>query len=124
MKATGNKKRSVIIMNKRTSVCLEDSFWLSLHAIVQMERTTIEAFIEGVKQEHDPRNLSSSLRVAILEYFQRIAVKDNGTRDQMTQIQTLCGTHTDFQRESSRELREKVVAFWSGVHRDKLVFAK
>lgn len=79
MKATGNKKRSVIIMNKRTSVCLEDSFWRSLHAIVQMERTTIEAFIEGVKQEHDPRNLSSSLRVAILEYFQRIAVKDSGT---------------------------------------------
>ncbi len=111
MKATGNKKRSVIIMNKRTSVCLEDSFWLSLHAIVQMERTTIEAFIEGVKQEHDPRNLSSSLRVAILEYFQRIAVKDNGTR-------------SDLPQGSSRELREKVVAFWNGVYRDKVVFAK
>lgn len=124
MKSTGNKKRSVIIMNKRTSVCLEDSFWLSLHAIVQMERTTIEAFIEGVKQEHDPRNLSSSLRVAILEYFQRIAVKDNSTRDQMMQIQTSCGTRSDPPRESSRELREKVVAFWGGVRRDKMVFAK
>ena len=124
MKSTGNKKRSVIIMNKPTSVCLEDSFWLSLHAIVQMERTTIEAYIEGVKQEHDPRNLSSSLRVAILEYFQRIAVKDTGTRDRMTQIHTSFGTQAEMPPESNRELREKVVAFWSGVRRDEMVFAK
>lgn len=124
MKTTGNRKRSVIIMNKRTSVCLEESFWLSLHAIVQMERTTIEAFIEGVKQEHDPRNLSSSLRVAILEYFQRIAVDDNGTRDQITQIHTSCGMRSSLPQQSSRELRAKVVAFWSGVRRDELLSAK
>jgi predicted DNA-binding ribbon-helix-helix protein len=125
MKSTGNRKRSVIIMNKRTSVCLEDSFWMSLHAIVQMERTTIEAFIESVKQEHDPRNLSSSLRVAILEYFQRIAVRDASVRSEMAQLQTSCGTRTDdMPIGNHRELRDKVVAFWSGVRRNDMMFAK
>lgn len=125
MKSTGNRKRSVIIMNKRTSVCLEDSFWMSLHAIVQMERTTIEAFIESVKAGHDPRNLSSSLRVAILEYFQRIAVRDAGIRNEMAQLQTSCGTRADHvPTETHRELRDRVIALWNGVRRDELIMAK
>lgn len=119
----GNRKRSVIIENKRTSVCLEDSFWLSLHAIVRMEQTTIEGFIETVKRSSDPRNLSSSLRVAILEYFQRIAVRDKGIDGQIDLLLAASG-EDPMPQESRRELREKVVAFWSGVHGHEAHYSK
>lgn len=75
-----NRKRSVIVSKKRTSVSLEDSFWFSLQAIVQMENTTIEKFIERVQGHRQTPNLSSNLRIAILEYFQRIAAGSLGGR--------------------------------------------
>lgn len=109
-----NRKRSVIIMNKRTSVCLEDSFWLSLHAIVRMEHTTIESFIETVKRGNDPRNLSSSLRVAILEYFQRIAARDVANDGEIGRLMA-ASTGDGMGLGTRRELRDRVVAFWSGV---------
>lgn len=113
MTSNGNKKRSVIIMNKRTSVCLEDSFWHSLHAIVRIEDTTIEHFIEKVKRERDPHNLSSSVRVAILEYFQRIVIRDMAG----AQAETLppMSDQTSADDRASRRQRDKVVAFWSGM---------
>ena len=114
MGANINRKRSVIIMNKRTSVCLEDSFWLSLHAIVRIEQTTIESFIETVKRGNDPRNLSSSLRVAILEYFQRIAARDMAADGEIGRLMAASGGD-GMPQLARRELRDKVVAFWSGV---------
>ena len=118
-----NRKRSVIIMNKRTSVCLEDSFWLSLHAIVRMERTTIESFIETVKRGNDPRNLSSSLRVAILEYFQRIAARDMANGDEIRKLMA-ASTGDGMAQSSRRELRDRVVAFWSGVQNQDAQMSK
>ena len=112
MTSNGNKKRSVIIMNKRTSVCLEDSFWHSLHAIVRIEDTTIEQFIEKVKRERDPHNLSSSVRVAVLEYFQRIVIRDmaGAPPDQLPASDQVAADD-----RASRRQRDKVVAFWSGM---------
>lgn len=73
-----NRKRSVIVSKKRTSVSLEDTFWFSLQAIVEMENTTIEKFIERVQGHRQTPNLSSNLRIAILEYFQRLAAASLG----------------------------------------------
>lgn len=70
-----NRKRSVVVSKKRTSVSLEDSFWTSLQAIVRMENTTIERYIEKIERKRDTPNLSSNLRIAVLEYFQQIAVR-------------------------------------------------
>jgi predicted DNA-binding ribbon-helix-helix protein len=67
-----SRKRSVIIGKRRTSVSLEDRFWDSLNAIVRMEHMTIGDFIEKVASRPTV-NLSSSLRVAVLEYYQRLA---------------------------------------------------
>jgi predicted DNA-binding ribbon-helix-helix protein len=65
-----NRKRSVIIGKRRTSVSLEDRFWDSLNAIVRKEHMTIGDFIAQVASR-PTINLSSSLRVAVLEYYQR-----------------------------------------------------
>jgi predicted DNA-binding ribbon-helix-helix protein len=111
-KTGGNKKRSVIIMNKRTSVCLEDSFWHSLHAIVRLEETTVEQFIEKVKREHDPHNLSSSIRVAVLEYFQNLLARDMAGRTDNPLAMPTAESGND---RGSKLQRDKVIAFWSGV---------
>ncbi len=70
-----NRKRSVVVSKRRTSVSLEDSFWVSLQAIARMEHTTIEHFIERIESTRATPNLSSNLRIAVLEYFQKIAAR-------------------------------------------------
>ena len=105
-----NRKRSVVVSKKRTSVSLEDSFWVSLQAIVRMENTTIEHYIEKIERKRETPNLSSNLRIAVLDYFQQIAARSmvagspdasaaNGARPQGHQGQ----------------LAEKVAAYWSKI---------
>jgi predicted DNA-binding ribbon-helix-helix protein len=76
MEANASRKRSVIVKKRRTSISLEDSFWSSLHAIVRMENITIGDFIERISRSRSTSNLSSSLRVAVLEYYQRLAINN------------------------------------------------
>jgi predicted DNA-binding ribbon-helix-helix protein len=70
-----NRKRSIVVARKRTSVSLEDSFWASLQAIVRMEHTTIEHYIAKIEREGGGPNLSSNLRIAVLRYYQQIAAR-------------------------------------------------
>ena len=74
VKPNPNRKRSISIKNRRTSVSLEDIFWRSLNAIVRTRNITIGDFVEEVSRQQDTLNLSSALRVAVLEYYQRLAV--------------------------------------------------
>lgn len=69
MRENINRKRSIVVAAKRTSVSLEDSFWCGLKAIARMESVTIEKYIEQVNLQRRTPNLSSNLRIAILEYF-------------------------------------------------------
>jgi predicted DNA-binding ribbon-helix-helix protein len=106
-----NRKRSVVVSKKRTSVSLEDSFWASLQAIVRMENTTIEHYIEKIERRRDTPNLSSNLRIAVLEYFQQIAARSMtaGTAEQPAANNNarLSDQHT--------QLAEKVAAYWGRV---------
>src|ERR1700744_1814245 len=74
MEMNPSRKRSVIVRKRRTSISLEDSFWNSLHAIVRMENITIGDFIEKISRQRATPNLWSSLRVAVLEYYQHLAI--------------------------------------------------
>jgi predicted DNA-binding ribbon-helix-helix protein len=69
MRENVNRKRSIVVSGKRTSVSLEDSFWAGLKAIARMENMTIEKYIEQINLHRKTPNLSSNLRIAILEYF-------------------------------------------------------
>ena len=88
-----NRKRSVIVSKKRTSVSLEDSFWQSLQAIVRMENTTIEKYIERIQQQRDTPNLSSNLRIAVLEYFQQRVIAASAPRAAAGMISSAIGAN-------------------------------
>ena len=103
-----NRKRSVVVSKKRTSVSLEDSFWASLQAIVRMENTTIEHYIEKIERKRETPNLSSNLRIAVLEYFQQIAARSltAGTTDQPA------ANNNAKLHDNHNQLAEKVAAYW------------
>src|ERR1700712_4899400 len=107
MRPNVNRKRSVVVSKKRTSVSLEDSFWVSLQAIVRMENTTIEHYIEKIERKRETPNLSSNLRIAVLEYFQQIAARSMSTRtvDQ--------GNGNGQHYDHHGQLAEKVAAYWN-----------
>jgi predicted DNA-binding ribbon-helix-helix protein len=107
MRPNVNRKRSVVVSKKRTSVSLEDSFWVSLQAIVRMENTTIEHYIEKIERKRETPNLSSNLRIAVLEYFQQIAARSMSSRP--AEPSTGNGQYQDHQGQ----LAEKVAAYWS-----------
>lgn len=110
-----NRKRSVVVSKKRTSVSLEDSFWASLQAIVKMENTTIEQYIEKIERKRDTPNLSSNLRIAVLEYYQQLAARSmiagmpEGSSPSVVPKQG----------ERQGQLAEKVAAYWNRIGDNK-----
>lgn len=104
-----NRKRSVVVSKKRTSVSLEDSFWISLQAIVRMERTTIEHYIEKIERKRETPNLSSNLRIAVLEYYQQLAARSLSAR---TGPDASIANGSAFPDRSGL-LAEKVAAYWT-----------
>jgi predicted DNA-binding ribbon-helix-helix protein len=114
MEQNASRKRSVIVRNRRTSISLEDSFWDSLNAIVRMEKITIGNFIEKVRAQRQSINLSSSLRVAVLEYYQHMAshrTEAHSNADATTQPETSCGHGDQIQPPG------KTSGYWNGAER-------
>jgi predicted DNA-binding ribbon-helix-helix protein len=61
------KKRSLTIAGHRTSVSLEASFWEALKRIAASEGCSLAALAARIDRERGPANLSSALRVFVLE---------------------------------------------------------
>lgn len=118
MRPNINRKRSVVVSKKRTSVSLEDSFWYSLQAIVRMENTTIENYIEKIERQRNTPNLSSNLRIAVLEYFQQIAASNLAARGAGggAAIATM-SRGPDSPSDALRELGDKMA--YMGKHRER-----
>jgi len=65
--ASGSRKRSVVINGHNTSVSLEDEFWDCLIMLAKCRNQTLIKLVSEVDQSHRPGNLSSKLRLLILE---------------------------------------------------------
>jgi|SRR5262249_35895648 len=62
-------KRSIVIGGHKTSVSLEDRFWIYLKDIAHTRRLTLSKLVAEIDQTRQHANLSSALRVFVLEYF-------------------------------------------------------
>jgi predicted DNA-binding ribbon-helix-helix protein len=66
-------KRSVAIAGHKTSVSLEDAFWRGLKEIAKNCRTALPDLVDKIDaREHS--NLSSAIRLFVLDYFKRVQV--------------------------------------------------
>ncbi|HEV3371222.1 MAG TPA: ribbon-helix-helix domain-containing protein [Xanthobacteraceae bacterium] len=61
-------KRSVVIAGHKTSVSLEDAFWKALHEIAAARKMTLTDLISSVDSERKHPNLSSAIRLYILDF--------------------------------------------------------
>ena len=69
-------KRSIVIAGHKTSVSLEDAFWKSLKQIANERHVTLSDLVATIDTERQHGNLSSGIRLFVLEYFQT----QNGSR--------------------------------------------
>jgi predicted DNA-binding ribbon-helix-helix protein len=60
---------SVAIGGRRTSVALEDIFWTALKEIAHERGETLQHLITSIDAKRKAANLSSILRVFVLEYY-------------------------------------------------------
>jgi predicted DNA-binding ribbon-helix-helix protein len=62
-------KRSVVVGGQRTSVSLEDPFWSSIREIAHAQRKTVSKLIADIDKTREQSNLSSAIRVFVLNYM-------------------------------------------------------
>src|SRR5262245_3573264 len=62
-------KRSITLVGHKTSVSLEDQFWDGLHEIAASEGVTTSALIERIDTKRTVHNLSSAIRLFVLDHF-------------------------------------------------------
>ena len=62
-------KRSIVVAGHKTSVSLEDSFWIGLKEIARDSHLTLSKLVNKVDTERVNANLSSALRVYVFQHF-------------------------------------------------------
>jgi predicted DNA-binding ribbon-helix-helix protein len=64
------QKRSLSIAGHRTSIALEPEFWAGLEALAAERGLPLTGLIREIDETRDAPNLSSSLRLAVLRFYQ------------------------------------------------------
>lgn len=62
-------KRSIVIGGHKTSVSLEDAFWKGLKEIASTRNLTLSELVGSIDSERRHGNLSSGLRLFVLDYY-------------------------------------------------------
>ena len=63
-------KHSVVLSGHKTSVSLEDAFWRGLKDIAMSRRMTVKDLISSIDLDREQGNLSSALRLFVLDHYQ------------------------------------------------------
>lgn len=66
-------KRSIVIGGHKTSVSLEDAFWTSLKDIASGRGLTLSELVAGIDTDRKHGNLSSAIRLFVLDYYRSAA---------------------------------------------------
>ena len=71
-------KRSVIRNGHKSSISLEDQFWDALREIADHKDMAISTLVAAIDRNRTTSNLSSAIRVFVLDHFRR----NDDSRDQ------------------------------------------
>ena len=66
---SGVIKRSIVIDSHKTSVSLENEFWMGLKELAKTRQTTISQLVSSIKAEQHDSNLSSAIRICVLFFY-------------------------------------------------------
>jgi predicted DNA-binding ribbon-helix-helix protein len=62
-------KRSIVLAGHKTSVSLEDQFWRGLKEIAGKRLMTLSTLVGNVDAQRQQGNLSSALRLFVLDFY-------------------------------------------------------
>ena len=62
-------KRSIFINGRKTSVSLENEFWVGLHDIAKSRKITAAELVGEIDRQRTTVNLSSAIRIYVYNYF-------------------------------------------------------
>jgi predicted DNA-binding ribbon-helix-helix protein len=71
------KKHSILIGRRITSISLEDVFWISLKQIARVRQVTRSDLLASLDAARKNANLSSAIRVFILDHYRAMAVANH-----------------------------------------------
>ena len=74
-------KRSIVIAGHKTSVSLEDAFWKGLKEIATGRDMTWSDLVAAIDSERQHGNLSSAIRLFVLDFYRNQLSDDNEGRD-------------------------------------------
>ncbi len=78
-------KRSIVIAGHKTSVSLEDAFWKGLKEIAAGRDITLSDLVAAIDSERQHGNLSSAIRLFVLDFYRNRPAEHkegrDGTRD-------------------------------------------
>jgi predicted DNA-binding ribbon-helix-helix protein len=74
-------KRSVVAAGHKTSVSLEDAFWNALKEIARGRNITLSELISSIDSERQQSNLSSAIRLFVLNFYRNQLVDVRAGRD-------------------------------------------
>lgn len=76
------RKRSVVLAGHRTSISLEEEFWSALREVAAARGLSLNALIARIDADRTarptPTNLSSALRLHVLECCRRGELREGG----------------------------------------------
>src|SRR5262245_65878541 len=80
MKKSQVIKRSIVVGGHKTSVSLEDDFWVALKDIARERRASLSDLVGSIDSQRMQGNLSSTLRLFVLNHYrQRFPSEDEET---------------------------------------------
>lgn len=68
-------KRSVVVAGKKTSVSLEDTFWLALKEIAAQKKLSLGQLLDAIADGRDNANMSSAVRQYVMQHFYSMAAQ-------------------------------------------------
>ncbi len=82
-------RRSILINSHKTSVSLENDFWLGLREIAGHEHISVPKLVEQINRSRDTCNLSSAIRVFVFNHFRCVRNEDPDTKSHRQENATL-----------------------------------
>ena len=74
-------KRSIVVTGHKTSVTLEDAFWNGLKEIASGRNITLSDLVTAVDSERRQGNLSSAIRLFVLDFYRNQLAHIKNGRD-------------------------------------------
>jgi predicted DNA-binding ribbon-helix-helix protein len=75
-------KRSIVVAGHKTSVSLEEAFWNGMKEISGLRNMTLSELVGEIDNNRQQGNLSSAIRLFVLDHFKNRATAATETRPQ------------------------------------------